>query len=378
MRARWCLQGAVGEEELVVVPIERFPFVIGREGDCDLTIASQETSRHHAKILRDAQGNPLVMDLGSTNGTYVNRIRIQAPRVLADNDVLHFGMAEFRFHEQAPDSLAQESDDTASNRTLTRSLARPDLELPLHFSPHERAFNGMLERWAIRALYQPIVTFPDRRPFALEVLGRGADPDLPESPESLFQIAATLGKEASLSRLFRDVGVRNWRGASWQPRLFVNAHPREMYQDALYQSLSDLLQAVPGVRLVLEVHEKAVTELGKMREMAHRLKDLGVQLTYDDFGAGQARLNELSEITPDYLKFDISLVRNIHQADKKRTMLETLVRMSHDLGILTLAEGVELQEEADCCHHLGFDLLQGFLIARPQPLEACGPVGPAG
>ena len=70
-------------------------------------------------------------------------------------------------------------------------------------------------------------------------------------------------------------------------------------------------------------------------------------LAFDDFGVGQTRLVELSNTPPDYLKFDISLIRKIHLAPKRlHQMVSTFIKASHDLGILTLAEGIECAEEA--------------------------------
>jgi EAL domain-containing protein (putative c-di-GMP-specific phosphodiesterase class I) len=94
-----------------------------------------------------------------------------------------------------------------------------------------------------------------------------------------------------------------------------------------------------------------------------------MELAFDDFGAGQARLIELTETLPDYVKFDVQLIRGIHAASAGRQKaLATLVRLVHDLGIATLAEGVELAEERAACHQLGFDLAQGFYLGRPEPL----------
>ena len=72
------------------------------------------------------------------------------------------------------------------------------------------------------------------------------------------------------------------------------------------------------------------------------LKRLDIKLAYDDFGVGQSRLNELAEVAPDYVKFDMSLIRGIDSATPQRQqVLAALVQMVHNLGITSLAEGVE-------------------------------------
>jgi EAL domain-containing protein (putative c-di-GMP-specific phosphodiesterase class I) len=93
----------------------------------------------------------------------------------------------------------------------------------------------------------------------------------------------------------------------------------------------------------------------------------------NDFGVGQTRLSELIEAPPDYLKFDMSLIRGIEKAPVERPrMLGSLVRIVLDLGINPLAEGIETSEEAEVCRSLGFQTVQGFYFGRPTPLESCG------
>lgn len=105
-----------------------------------------------------------------------------------------------------------------------------------------------------------------------------------------------------------------------------------------------------------------------IRELRATLRDLDMRLAYDDFGAGQARLLELMEVPPDYLKFDMSLTRGIAIAPFARQhILASLVRNTRDLGIVTLAEGIETEEEHEACRELGFELGQGFYYGRPRP-----------
>ena len=121
--------------------------------------------------------------------------------------------------------------------------------------------------------------------------------------------------------------------------------------------------------LVLEIHEASVTNRTVMRELSAAVKDLEIELAFDDFGSGQARLAELIESRPDYVKFDISLIHAIDQADEaRRRMIKSLVGMVRDLDIRALAEGIETSSEAEACEEIGFDLAQGYFFGRPTPL----------
>lgn len=104
-----------------------------------------------------------------------------------------------------------------------------------------------------------------------------------------------------------------------------------------------------------------------MRKFLAVLRTLDMQLSYDDFGAGQGRLLELAEVPPDVLKFDMQLIRNIDAASSSRQeLLASLVKIAHDLGTKTLAEGVETEAEHAVCLQMGFQLGQGFLYGRPS------------
>ena len=106
-----------------------------------------------------------------------------------------------------------------------------------------------------------------------------------------------------------------------------------------------------------------------MTRLKAALQDTQIQLAYDDFGAGQAPLLELIQAPPDYLKFDIGLIRDIHlQPPRGQQVIKTLVDIAKDLGIATLAEGVEVAEEAEVCVKLGFELAQGYFYSRPFQL----------
>jgi EAL domain-containing protein (putative c-di-GMP-specific phosphodiesterase class I) len=120
--------------------------------------------------------------------------------------------------------------------------------------------------------------------------------------------------------------------------------------------------------VTLEIHESAATRIEEIRRLRCLLTELQMTLAYDDFGAGQARLVELAEVPPDYLKFDMQLVQGIQDASAARQqMLATLVRMADEMGIQTLAEGMETAADAETCRELGFHLGQGFHYGCPAP-----------
>jgi EAL domain-containing protein (putative c-di-GMP-specific phosphodiesterase class I) len=115
------------------------------------------------------------------------------------------------------------------------------------------------------------------------------------------------------------------------------------------------------------VHEASATDLASMKELKRRLHDLGIKLAYDDFGVGQSRLVELAEVSPDVVKFDMQLIRDIHLAPPRhQQMVAKLVQMIRELGSVSLAEGVETEPEHLCCTEMGFELGQGYHYGKPM------------
>jgi EAL domain-containing protein (putative c-di-GMP-specific phosphodiesterase class I) len=363
----WCLEGAMSNSASILTRIADFPFLIGRDAACQLSIPSAETSRQHARIDQDIGGGLRLTDLNSGNGTFVNRAPLHGSVLLNEGDVLHFGVAEFRVvmvDERTFASLAPQPD------TKTVIFGRAPV-LSEHFVVEEPAFIEMLRNRSVGVALQPIVRISDGRLAAFEVLGRGSVAGLPESPMGLFQMAARLGREIELSECFRWAGLSMAASLAPASTYFVNVHPKEMFSEAFYLSMALLRAMVPTAGLVVEVHETAVTQIDAVRKMGDRLAGLQVQFAYDDFGAGQARLLELAEAPPHFVKFDMGLIRDIdHASSKKQQLVAQLVHIVHDVGATALAEGVETRAEAACCAQMNFDLIQGYWTGRPAMGEA--------
>lgn len=357
----WYLEGFGSEGKTWLIHLKPLPFSVGRQETCDLRLSSAEISRRHAEIYEESS-EIWVRECGSTNGTFVNRKRISGDQVLKSGDILHFGSQEFRITRRSAPRLPTV---TQQQEEVTSLAARA---LPQGFVNCVNEFNEMLRNRAVLPYYQPLVRMGDGQIFGYELLGRGNLKGLPASPGSLLRIANSLGKEVELSTLFRESGVEKARHLADGLELYFNTVPLEMDLPLLQRSLRELRVLAPGLPLVMEVHETAVTDLQMMRNLRSLLNDLKIKLAYDDFGAGQARLVELMEVPPDVLKFDIMLIRNIHKRPAQSLqVLQTLVQMALDLGIKTLAEGVEEAEEAEVCKKIGFDYMQGFHVGRPSP-----------
>ncbi|MEM8668891.1 MAG: EAL domain-containing protein [Planctomycetota bacterium] len=351
----WFLSGPTQPGEPVLhAPIDTDPFTVGRKPGVALKLQFRTVSSNHAELWLE-EGGLMLKDTGSTNGTYINGERIDrdSPVRLTEEDLIHFAEAPFRVRRQSPNALM-------TNGTLAQNVCDQALALV--------QFDRLMSERLVRPHFQCIVQVADASTIGFELLGRGSVFGL-ESVSAMFTAAKQLNLEVELSRMLRWEGIRVGRDIPGNPTLFVNTHPREMENSSgMIDSLIKLREMSNQTPLVLEIHESSVTNPAQMQSIAASLKDLDIELAYDDFGSGQARLAELMEARPHYVKFDISLIRGIDQADpQRRQMVETLVKMVRDLDIRALAEGVETEAEANTCRDLGFDLAQGFFYGRPAP-----------
>jgi EAL domain-containing protein (putative c-di-GMP-specific phosphodiesterase class I) len=338
------------------VPVHSLPFRVGREPGLELTLPVQVVSFRHAELF-ESQGRLMVRDLGSTNGTFLNQQSLVGEAALEEGDILHFATLEFRLGLM----------EAERSESLVGSTAIISSKLPQLIVEKAERLRSLLREGAVRHVYQPIVGLVKRDLLGYEVLGRGNLEGLPSAPDELFDLAAVLGVEVELSELMRQKSFPECASFRAAPRFFFNTHPRELREGRLLQSLQRARSEFPEVRMAIEIHEAAVTDSAMIQRLMADLQSLDVLLVYDDFGAGQARLLELADVPPDFLKFDRSLVQDIDGAPPaRRRLLGSLAELALDLGIDLIAEGVETEKEAQVCRRMGFAYGQGYLYSRPQ------------
>ncbi len=360
---RWYLESLVeGGRQLRRIAVHPLPFRVGRLSGLGLTLSSESVSKEHAE-LSVQDGSLQVRDLGSKNGTFVNSERVKQVR-LREGDIVHFAHVEFRVGRLELEATEDELVEPAT-------VSMGEEPLPQRFLEGARELPDLLERRQVSIVFQPIVSLPSGAPAGYEAFGRGCHPSLPEQPLPLFRIATGIGVQAELSRLFRETAVDLAETRPRFPALFLNVHFSELSTPGLVPSIAAARERLPRLGLILEVHERALADLASVERLRTQLGKLGVGLAYDGFGAGQARLLELAEVPPTYLKFDMSLVRGIDSAPSSRQrLLTSLVSVARELLVNTVAEGVETAEEADACMHVGFTHAQGFFFGHPRPIES--------
>jgi EAL domain-containing protein (putative c-di-GMP-specific phosphodiesterase class I) len=289
---------------------------------------------------------------------------VQNFEMLHDGDMVQFGAAVFTVR-------APRTPGTPNARRPIENLTIVEQDIG-DYALANLQFDKLLAEPAVTPFFQPIFRLGDSRPVGYEVLIRSRLVGL-ETPEAMFRVAAERSQEPELSELARREGLRLARRLGLSGQMYLNTHPSELQNGRLITSLRKLRKEYSEMEIVLEIHESSVTSWQGLAELRIQLRDLGIRLAYDDFGVGQSRLMELADAPPDVIKFDMCLIRGLARAsDERRSLVRSLVQLVHELGVTSLAEGVETREEATACAALGFELAQGYFFGRPTPSP--GPV----
>ena len=233
--------------------------------------------------------------------------------------------------------------------------------------------------------YQPIVaTSGAPRVDHLEALVRWQHPTRGMvSPMSFIPIAEETGAIVELGAwILRSAceQVAQWRAEGNEVTVNVNVSGCQLREPGFAAMVAGVLQrtGVPAAHLILELTETAVVQdIAAARRTLSELRDMGVRVALDDFGAGYSSLAYLRELPLDVVKIDRAFVSSLHDASQ-RVMVETIVRLLEALHVGIVAEGVETAEQLEQVRSLGIDHYQGYYFSRPQPARDVLLVQPRG
>lgn len=225
--------------------------------------------------------------------------------------------------------------------------------------------------------YQPQVRLRDGQPIGMEALLRWNHPDLGPVPPSRFvPLAEQTGlimplSEWLLHEAFRQ--ARSWMDDGLPPlRLAINLSGQQFSYRRLNRHLEDLLDRH---RLRAGLVELEITEHVAMRdpqrsmEVLRELREIGFGIAIDDFGTGHSSLAYLQNLPVDRVKIDGSFLAGIPGNARNEAICRTIIRLGQDLGLGTLAEGIESAAQREILLAAGCDEGQGYLFARPMAPE---------
>lgn len=240
---------------------------------------------------------------------------------------------------------------------LGRGPSAPAFDRPALSAHLDRALAGL---WMA---YQPIVSWSQKLVFAYEALVRSDEPQM-GNPALIFDAAERLDRVAELGRRIRASIAESIHSIPSEAQVFVNLHPADFADADLYDPKAPL--SMYASRVVLEVSERASLETVRdARPRISSLRRMGFRIAIDDLGAGHAGLSTFTQLEPDVVKLDMSLVRDADREPTKRKLIKSMTGLCKDLSMLVVIEGVETAGERDACIAAGCDLLQGYLFGKP-------------
>lgn len=246
------------------------------------------------------------------------------------------------------------------------------------------------ERGELSLGYQPQLSTADRRVAGVEALLRWQSPIHGSVPPGRF--IALAERTGLVERLTQwvilealDAQVR-WRAVGIDCPVSVNLSPRILGVPGLATTILAALQArgLPPQALTVEVTETAALDLLEAIQLLRPLHERGIRVSIDDFGTGYTSLAAIPHLPLDELKVDMGFVKRSLDSPADQAIVRSVRELAHRLGLTSVAEGVESREIEVLMSDIGFDLLQGFSVAKPLPESALlsflrdAPAGPGG
>lgn len=231
----------------------------------------------------------------------------------------------------------------------------------------------VLNRDALTVHLQPLIQYPPGRLHGYECLVRGVGDDGSMiSPKALFDAARITDMLFVLDQKARITAVRTAaKSELHDTKFFINFIPTAIYNPE--HCLQSTLAAVSASNLnpsqvVFEVVEtEAITDRKHLSRILQYYRDNGFQIALDDVGAGYSSLLSLSELRPDYIKLDGEFVRRAAESALEAKIVRDLAETARQHGIITIAEGIETEDQMRFVIEAGIPITQGYLHGKPRP-----------
>ncbi|WP_247875964.1 bifunctional diguanylate cyclase/phosphodiesterase [Azospirillum sp. TSH100] len=241
----------------------------------------------------------------------------------------------------------------------------------------ENRLRGAVQRGEFVLHYQPVVATDTGAPVAFEALLRWRQPDGSLiAPGQFITVAEEIGLIGEIGDWVIETAVREAASIltvpGCTPRIAVNVSPRQLRVPSFKAKVTRALAAsgLPPERLDLEITEGVIMdEAPEIANTLSALCGLGVRLSIDDFGTGYSSLSYLQRYPFDTLKIDRSFIVDAGSNEAAARLVETIILLARGLKLETIAEGVETEEQRQFLKANGCDLLQGYLVGRPVPID---------
>ncbi|WP_432980401.1 putative bifunctional diguanylate cyclase/phosphodiesterase [Dactylosporangium sp. CA-233914] len=339
--------------------------LVARVGDdefaVELRTASADAAAAVADTLRHGLRDPMVIESLTVDVDANVGVSIY-PEHGEDAEVL-LQRAHVATHVAKSRGIVQVFNAGLQSRAVRRVGLAADLRTALA--------NGELEVY-----FQPKVSLVDRRLVGVECLARWEHPVHGQvAPPDFVAVAEHTGQLGLLNGVVLREGIRRareWADAGRPLAVSINLSARTLGDADLPLQVAELLDehGVPADRLMLEIAEdEGLLAGGRALPTLDRLRDLGVRLSVDDFGAGRSSFADLGRLPVQEVKIDRTFVQGMATSPSDLAIVRTIVDMARNFGLDVVAEGVESELTLGLLEDMHCDMGQGFLFSRPLPHE---------
>jgi EAL domain-containing protein (putative c-di-GMP-specific phosphodiesterase class I) len=266
----------------------------------------------------------------------------------------------------------QRSIQDAVGRAHRQAIAMAEKRVKSDFNEMVYLIKKIISQKDIQLLAQPIIDVATKEIHAWEMLTRGPAGTVLESPLQLFSVARQTGMLYELEMIVIEKVLGQIKATRCRQDIFVNCTPLTLGNIRFTRDLKILMQQFKDIsprQITLEVTENdSIEGLKNFIYNIKMLRLMGYRIAMDDTGAGYSSLSNISDIMPDIIKIDRSVIQNIDKNSVKESMLKGLMLVAREAGSLVVAEGIENAEEASVLTRNNVDLAQGFYYARPTAL----------
>jgi EAL domain-containing protein (putative c-di-GMP-specific phosphodiesterase class I)/DNA-binding NarL/FixJ family response regulator len=244
---------------------------------------------------------------------------------------------------------------------LTAHLERRDVEESASRLLVDR-IHRVIDEHLFGTVFQPIVDLREGRAVGIEALSRFfAEPV--QGPDRWFADAELAGLRTELELAAARAALTHLSDIAGDMFLSLNLSP------ATLTNCGPLFDDADGRQLVVEITEHAaIDDYDALASYLAPVRDRGTRVAVDDAGAGFASLRHALQLSPDFIKLDVSLTRGIDSDRRRHALAAGLIGFANELGAAVVAEGIETRAELDTARELGVQYGQGYFIAAPGPL----------
>ncbi|WP_391559439.1 EAL domain-containing protein [Robertmurraya sp.] len=253
-----------------------------------------------------------------------------------------------------------------------QALAMAEKRVQTEFNELLYSLSRIVAQKNILLLAQPIFDVATKEIRAWEMLTRGPKGTEYENPLHLFSVARQTGMLYDLELIVLEKALQQINDTGCTHDIFINFTPITVGNQKFIRDLKKLMgkyKNISPTQITIEITERdSIDGMEYFIYNINLLRNFGFRIAVDDTGAGYASLNTISEIMPDIIKIDRSVIQDIDKNSVKESMLKGLLLVAREAGSLVVAEGIESEEEASVLFRNRVDLAQGYLFARPASL----------